>query len=366
MDAIYSYRGTDAVRHLFSVASGLDSMIVGEAEIQGQVKRSYELALVEGFDRPDARTGSSATRSPPASASGPRPRSAGRARRSRPSRSAGGRDAGRPGRAARARWIGAGENGELTARALRERGVETVFVANRRYDRAIGLAERFGGRAIRFDDLPGELVRADIVVSSTGSPHQIVGREEMELVARERDGRPLVLIDIAVPRDIDPTVRDLAGIALYDMDDLQRAVAQNISVREAEAAKSAHDRRPRGRAVRGLAREPRRRPDDRGAARARRRDRRAGAARERAALGERGPRPTASGSGCSRGRSSGRMLHEPTLRLKGAVGDEDAYHYVHALRNLFGLDPAAASLEAERPPAAEVTDLRARRRGRGG
>src|SRR5919198_4328509 len=134
--------------------------------------------------------------------------------------------------------IGAGENGELTAQALRERGVHTVFVANRRYDRAIGLAKRFGGEAVRFDDLPAELGRADIVVSCTASPHQIVGREELELVASRRGERPLVLIDIAVPRDIDPSVRDLPGIALYDMDDLERAVARNLDVREAEAARA--------------------------------------------------------------------------------------------------------------------------------
>ena len=82
--------------------------------------------------------------------------------------------------------IGAGENGELTARALRERGVDTLFVANRRYDRALGLAQRFGGRAVRFDDLPRELEAADIVVGSTGAPHQIVGREELEVVAASR------------------------------------------------------------------------------------------------------------------------------------------------------------------------------------
>src|SRR5439155_25968219 len=134
--------------------------------------------------------------------------------------------------------IGAGENGELTAEALHHQGVATVFVANRRYDRAISLAQRFGGSAVRFEDLPAQLLRADIVVAATSSPHQIVGREELELVMQQREGRPLCLIDIAVPRDIDPTVRDLPGISLYDMDDLQREVARNMSVREAEATKA--------------------------------------------------------------------------------------------------------------------------------
>ena len=134
--------------------------------------------------------------------------------------------------------IGAGENAELTARALRDRGVRTVFVANRRYDRALGLAQRFDGQAVTFDDLPAELEAADIVVSSTGAPHQIVGREELALVATARVNRPLVLLDLAVPRDIEPAARDCPGIALYDMDDLQEAVSRNLGEREMEAAEA--------------------------------------------------------------------------------------------------------------------------------
>src|SRR5919201_1451881 len=211
LGSLYSPREMDAARHLFGVAAGLESMIVGEAEIQGQVKRAYELALVEGATGPitnrlfrDALATGKRARSETA--------------------------------IGRVLVIGAGENGELTAKALRERGVETVFVANRRYDRAIGLAQRFGGHAVRFDDLPTELERADIVVSATGSPHQIVGREELELVMESRGGRPLLLIDIAVPRDIDPTVRELPGVSLFDMDDLQREVARNMDARESEVA----------------------------------------------------------------------------------------------------------------------------------
>jgi glutamyl-tRNA reductase len=256
--------------------------------------------------------------------------------------------------------VGAGENGELTARALRERGVETVFVANRRYDRAIGLAQRFGGDAVRFEDLPAELERADIVVSSTGSPHQIVGRDELELVAEARSGRPLVLIDIAVPRDIDPRVRDLPGIALYDMDDLQRAVARNLSAREAEAtrARALVERdverfeeflarldvlptvaalRERGEAIaEQVLRENERRWESLSEA-----DRERLATMARALVS--------------------RLLHEPTLRLKGAAGDEGSYRHVQALRELFGLDLPAAEVER---PAASVTELQSRRRTR--
>ncbi len=236
---LYSWFGRDVVSHLFAVASGLDSMIVGEAEVQGQVKRAYELALVEGATGPitnrlfrEALT------------TGKRVRTDTGVSRSRVSVSSVAVElaADMLGDLSQRRVlvVGAGENGELTARALREHGVETVFVANRHYDRAIGLASRFGGGAVRFEELPSELEQADIVVSCTGSPHQIIGREELQLVAEARAGRPLVLIDIAVPRDIDPSVRELPGIALYDMDDLQRAVARNLSAARGRGHARAH------------------------------------------------------------------------------------------------------------------------------
>ena len=153
---LYSLRAGEAARHLFRVTAGLDSMIVGEAEIQGQVKRAYELALVEGAHRADPQP--------------PLPR---RPRRRRP-RPRGDRDQregrldplgrGRAGaaharrpRRARVLVVGAGETAELVARALVARGVATVFVANRHYDRAIGLAQRFDGEAVRFEELPEQL-----------------------------------------------------------------------------------------------------------------------------------------------------------------------------------------------------------------
>src|SRR5918992_551904 len=234
---VYALRGADAVRHLFSVAAGLDSMIVGEAEVQGQVKRAYELALVEGVSGPVSNR-----LFRDALAAGKRVRTETAIGRSNVSVSTVAVQLAAEflGELAERRVlvVGAGDNAELTARALRDRGVETLFVANRRYDRALGLAQRFGGRAVTFDDMPRELETADIVVTSTGAPPQIVGREELEFVAASRIGRPLVLIDLAVPRDIEPSVRDCPGIALYDMDDLQRAVARNMDAREAEAAEA--------------------------------------------------------------------------------------------------------------------------------
>ena len=371
---LYSLRGSDAVRHLFGVAAGLDSMIVGEAEIQGQVKRAYELALVEGATGPITNR-----LFRDALAAGKRARSETEVGRSRVSVSwvaveLAGAMLGDLSRR-RVLVIGAGENGELTAHALRERGVHTVFVANRRYDRAIGLAQRFGGGAVRFDDLPDELGRADIVVSCTSSPHQILGREELALVAEERRGRPLVLIDIAVPRDIEPSVRDLAGITLYDMDDLQRAVARNLGGREAEATRARtvveEEVERFDRFIESLDVVPtisalRRRGDS----------------IVEQVLRENEPR-WSSLSPEDRERVEAlaravvaRLLHEPTVRLRGAAGLDASYAYLHALRELFGLEPSGSSLgpsrDAERfgsaaPQDAEVASLEARRkRGRAG
>jgi glutamyl-tRNA reductase len=350
--SLYSLRGREAVEHLFSVTAGLDSMIVGEAEIQGQVKRAYEMALVEGVSGPVSNR-----LFRDALAAGKRARTETEISRANVSISTVavrlaaeflGDLSDR-----RVLVIGAGENAELTARALRDRGVETLFVANRRYDRALGLAQRFGGRAVSFEDMPRELEAADIVVTSTGAPHQILGREELEFVAASRMGRPLVLIDLAVPRDIEPSVRDCPGIALYDMDDLQQAVARNLDARETEAAEA------RGVVRAEVARFEewmasldvvptisalRRRADE----------------VVRQVLDENAPR-WESLSEADRERVEvmaravvSRLLHEPTVRLK----DRGSYHYLHTLRELFGLDP----LPAEETPAAEVTRLDTRRR----
>jgi glutamyl-tRNA reductase len=351
---LYSLRGTEAVRHLFSVAAGLDSMIIGENEIQGQVRRAYELALVEGTTGPITNR-----LFRDALSAGKRARTDTGISRSRVSVSSiavelaenalgelGSRNV---------LVIGAGENGEITARALAERGVSTIFVANRRYDRAIGLAARFGGQAVRFDDLPELLVRADIVVSCTSSPHQIVGREELALVLEERADRPLLLMDIAVPRDIDPAVRGLPGITLYDMDDLQHAVARNMSGREAEATKAGTL----------IEQEVERFTQWLGSLEV---------VPTIAALRERGDDIVAavlrenehrwdSMSDEDRGRVElmaravvSRLLHEPTLRLKESEGDR-AYVYVDALRELFALGGGTAP-EVQ----AEVTSLEARRK----
>ncbi len=233
-ESIYSPRNCDAARQLFRVTAGLESMIVGEAEIQGQVKRAYEAALAAGTTGPLTNRLFTA-----ALQTGKRVRTETGIGAGRASISSVAVDLAQDvlGDLARRRVviIGAGETSELTARALAERGVRTMFVANRHADRARALAGRFGGEVAPLDELPAQLEQADMVVASTASPHPILGQEELELVMRARGQRPLLLVDIAVPRDIDPACDDLPGVTLYDIDDLQGVVARTLSVRGVEA-----------------------------------------------------------------------------------------------------------------------------------
>ena len=355
---LYSLRATDGASHLFRVTAGLDSMIIGEAEIQGQVKRAYELALVEGATGPilnrlfrgalaagkraRSETGISQTGvSVPSVAVELAQRALGDL-------------------ASRlVLVVGAGETAELTARALAARGVEPAFIANRRYDRAIGLAQRFGGRAVRFEELPAQMEQADIVVASTSSPHHVVEPEALGEVMAARQGR-LLLIDLAVPRDIHPECRHVEGVSLYDMDDLQALVERNASSREAEARRAESVLRSElGRFESWLASQdvaPT-----------------VASLRERASevvdrvLAENEPRwESLTEADRERMRAmaraiASRLLHEPTLRLKRSSGEDDAYLYVNALRELFGLD---APTGPPRERDAEVRPLREARRKR--
>ncbi len=254
--AIYSHRNCDAARHLYRVTAGLESMIVGEAEIQGQVKRAYDAALAKETVGPLTNHLFKA-----ALAAGKRVRretAIGERQLSLPAvavalarellapvgesgrRSGAGGDGGsRPVLDGReVVIIGTGETSELTARALADSGGRTVFVANRRRDRAIGLARRYGGTSVSFDELPGALARADIVVAATASPHLLLEARELAEVMEARGQRPMLLIDLAVPRDIDAACAELEGVSLYDIDDLQAVIDRNRKVRQAEARKA--------------------------------------------------------------------------------------------------------------------------------
>ena len=237
VDGIYALRNCDAARHLYRVAGGLESMIVGEAEVQGQVKRAYEAALA-------ARTTGPMTNKlfRAALATGKRVRTETKISEGRASVASVAVDAAREAVGDLADRhvliIGAGETAELTAQALHEHGVTTMFIANRRRERATVLAERFGGETASFDALPGELARADIVISSTSSPHTLLEAEDLEVVVDQRQGRPLLLLDLAVPRDIEHDCGELDGVTVIDIDGLQEQVKRHISVRKAEARRA--------------------------------------------------------------------------------------------------------------------------------
>jgi glutamyl-tRNA reductase len=234
---IYAPRNCDAARQLYRVTAGLESMIVGEAEIQGQVKRAFEAALRAGCTGPLSNRlwGAALT-------AGKRVRSEteiGSSHVSVPSAAVGlASDLLGDLRKRHVVILGAGETSELTAQALADKGAGTIFVANRHADRARSLAQRFGGSVVSLEGLPEQLAVADIVVSSTSSPHPIVGHEELKLVLGRREGRPLLLIDIAVPRDIEPRCGELEGVTLYDIDDLQRVVARNLDTRAGEVPRA--------------------------------------------------------------------------------------------------------------------------------
>jgi len=366
---LYSLRGAEAARHLYRVTAGLDSMIVGEAEIQGQVKRAYELALVEGATGPILNRMFRG-----ALAAG---------KRARTETAVGEKGVSIPSVAVelaqrtlgdlserRVLLIGAGETSELTARALAARGSDAVFIANRGYSRAISLAQRFGGSAVRIDELPAQLAVADIVVSTTNSPHHLIERSELEVIMGQRESRPLLLIDLAVPRDIDPDCRQVEGVSLHDVDDVQAIVERNASGREVEA------RRAGGILDSELARFERWLGAQEvmptvAALRARADEIVSQVLAENATRWE-SLSPTDRERVETMARAiANRLLHEPTVRVKALADRDDAYLQVSALRELFGLDGAAEpdldpdfdqELDEDEGSGADVASLDERRR----
>lgn len=229
----YTRSGEEVERHLYSVTAGLDSMVLGESEIQGQVKRSLEAALAAGTTGPlTSRLFSSALKA------GKRVRSEtaiGAARTSVASiavdlafKTVGALDD----RAVM--MIGTGEAGGLTAQALADRGARTVFIANRHVEHAEELAQRFGGSVAPLQDLKRQIELADVIVSATASPHTVLEAPDLRAIMKRRQSRPLVLIDIALPRDIDPDCREIRGVSMYDLDDLKRVVDATFVARDGE------------------------------------------------------------------------------------------------------------------------------------
>ncbi|MDQ6973334.1 MAG: glutamyl-tRNA reductase [Mariprofundaceae bacterium] len=231
---LYAYTTDDAVRHLYAVASGLDSLVLGEPQIFGQVKASYEQALAAGtaghiLHRLYQSTFAAAKRARSETAIG---------KQSVNISSCAVELAKRifddlTGKTVM--LIGAGEMAELAARHLRGNGCSHILVANRTLERAKNLAIEFEGHALTLEQLPDYLDSADIVISSTGANTYVLLPDTVQQAMEKRKGRPMFLVDIAVPRDIDPRIADIGGAYVYDIDDLQQVVQGNRDNREKES-----------------------------------------------------------------------------------------------------------------------------------
>jgi len=233
---IYAFDEPQSLEHLFKVACGLDSMVLGETEILGQMKKAYDLALQHqhtgkrlnkafqkafnvakqvrtetAIQRGNVSVGSVAVELAEKIFSTLTDRTV--------------------------MVIGAGDTSEKTARSLVSRGAKNVLVTNRSYDRAQALATELGGRAVPFDDWAQDFVSIDIIISSTSAPNYVIDRPKLEPLLKFRKHRPLLLVDIAVPRDIDPEVNLLEGVYLYNVDDLQSIAQDGMRQRQEEIAR---------------------------------------------------------------------------------------------------------------------------------
>jgi glutamyl-tRNA reductase len=234
---LYSFLGEEAVKHIFRVASSLDSMVVGEPQILGQIKSAYEMAVesktsgiilhrllhrafhVAKRVRTETKIGDSAV-----SVSSVAIELAQKIFETLEKKTV--------------LLIGAGEMCELAARHLVSGGVEKVWVTNRTYDRAVSLAQEFNGEAIPFDEMNQGLKKVDIVISATDSPQYLIRHDQMAKVIKERKQKPVFFIDIADPRDIEPSVGEIENVYLYNIDDLKKVADENIKDRGKEAQKA--------------------------------------------------------------------------------------------------------------------------------
>lgn len=236
---LYQHAGEAAARHLFRVVSGLDSMVLGETEIFGQVKSAYAAAQATGAT---GRTLNKVFQH--AFRVGKHVRTATQIQQG--ATSVGGaavelaekifgelRDS-------TVMILGAGEMSRRTAQSLQSRGARSLIVANRTYERAVELASEMGGRAVHYDAWPEEVVQVDVIVSSTAAPHHVITTDHVQAALKRRHGRPLFLIDIAVPRDIDPACGEFDDVYLYNVDHLEGMAAEARARREKEIQRCEH------------------------------------------------------------------------------------------------------------------------------
>ena len=231
--ALYTHLEPQSVDHLFRVSCGIDSMVLGETEILGQLKQAYRLAHAEkatgallnktfqkAFNVAKLVRSETQIQRGSISVSSVAVELAESIFDSLKSR--------------QVLVIGAGDTSEKAARALKSRGAQSILVSNRSHDKAAALAAELGGRAIGFDTWLEEFQRVDIIISSTTAPHYMLTRDKLESLLRQRGHRPLLLVDIAVPRDIDPDCNQLENVYVYNIDDLQSIAGQYIEQRKAE------------------------------------------------------------------------------------------------------------------------------------
>ena len=236
-DALYIYTGDEAVRHIFRVAASLDSMVLGEPQILGQIKDAYRTATRKKcsgviLNRLLHRTFFVAKRIRTETGIGDRAVSISYAAIELARKIFGDLDA------KKALLIGAGEMAELAVEHLIRNRISEVLVANRTFERGVELASKFNGQAVRFEELDDCLQKVDIIISSTGSSEFVVTRDQVKDIIRSRRNRPLFFIDIAVPRDIDPQINRITNTYVYDIDDLKGIIEDNIEDRQREALKA--------------------------------------------------------------------------------------------------------------------------------
>ena len=336
-DHIYSYYDEAAIAHLFGVAAGVDSVILGEGQILGQVRDALRIAEEEGTAQQGlARIFRFAIEV------GKRSRAeTGIGRGAVSLSSAAVALAGeRLGTLVERRVLvlGAGEMGEGMARSLAGSGVAEVVVAGRGTDRSAEVATRVGGRSIAIEQLAQALVAADLVLTSTGASEVVITKDEIEQAMQRRFGRPLLIVDIAVPRDVDPGVAEVPGVTLLDMDDLKAFAESSMDRRRREVARvrriiSAELERVRtertAREVAPLVSALRSRAED---------IRRAELDRFRSKLEPVDPTTAEAIEALTRGIVA-KLLHEPTIRVKEAAGTGRGELYADALSALFDLEP---------------------------
>ncbi|MBA3735835.1 MAG: glutamyl-tRNA reductase [Actinobacteria bacterium] len=325
--ALYRLRDDDAALHLFRVAAGLDSMIPGEGEILGQVRTAHDGgATGPMLDRLFRQALQAGRKARSQTGIGESPASVSSAAAALAEQVFGDL------RGRSVLVIGAGKTGELAIRNLVSRGASIAFVANRTGERAEELTERFGGEALPLARVEEELARADVVLSSTSAPGWVLTREQVERTLPVRKGRPLFLIDLAVPRDLEPSIHELDGCYLYDIDDLEAVVAETLADRRREAERAetivaeeadrfrawqaALEVVPAITSLRARAEQIR------------------DAELRRAKLNDAERRAAESVTAAVLNK----LLHLPTIRMKQAAAAADGVIYADAVRHLFGLE----------------------------